>query len=252
MKVPLITLLIVLSSVIAEKHEAAQPIEAQEGGKATVQYRTNSPTNLENDMLICKRLDGNFSDLNSYIYSRRHGQEHPQPPMEQYRNRTRLVLEDLRKGIVTLEIFPVHSSDSGRYKCFIRKQNITFNFTIVVIPKKKTDAFKMTTASAGIKTNPDAEPTKHPNMMGIPIAVFAVLVLVLVLVVIFRWNVIKPWLSNIVRRRRDKEESSEKETLKTQEAERDEQALQWSSQKRGAGGRQRIPSVGTGGGSDDR
>ncbi|XP_008282483.1 uncharacterized protein LOC103359070 isoform X5 [Stegastes partitus] len=246
MKVPLITLLIVLSSVIAaEKHEAAQPIEAQEGGKATVQYRTNSPTNLENDMLICKRLDGNFSDLNSYIYSRRHGQEHPQPPMEQYRNRTRLVLEDLRKGIVTLEIFPVHSSDSGRYKCFIRKQNITFNFTIVVIPKKKTDAFKMTTASAGIKTNPDAEPTKHPNVWGIVIPI--VLGLGLVLVVIFRWNVIKPF-----RRRRDKEESSEKETLKTQEAERDEQALQWSSQKRGAGGRQRIPSVGTGGGSDDR
>ncbi|XP_008282490.1 erythroid membrane-associated protein-like isoform X11 [Stegastes partitus] len=229
MKVALITLLIVLSSVIAEKHEAAQPIEAQEGGKAPLQYRTNPPTNLENDTLTCKRLDGNFSDLNSYIYSRRLGQEHPQPPMEQYRNRTRLVLEDLRKGIVTLEIFPAHSSDSGRYKCFIRKQNITFNFTIV-----------------------DAEPTKHPNMMGIPIAVFAVLVLVLVLVVIFRWNVIKPWLSNIVRRRRDKEESSEKETLKTQEAERDEQALQWSSQKRGAGGRQRIPSVGTGGGSDDR
>ncbi|XP_008282488.1 uncharacterized protein LOC103359070 isoform X9 [Stegastes partitus] len=221
MKVPLITLLIVLSSVIAaEKHEAAQPIEAQEGGKATVQYRTNSPTNLENDMLICKRLDGNFSDLNSYIYSRRHGQEHPQPPMEQYRNRTRLVLEDLRKGIVTLEIFPVHSSDSGRYKCFIRKQNITFNFTIVVIPKKKTDAFKMTTASAGIKTNPDAEPTKHPNVWGIVIPI--VLGLGLVLVVIFRWNVIKPWLSNIVRRRRDKEETFEMQTLRTPGAERDE------------------------------
>ncbi|XP_008282491.1 erythroid membrane-associated protein-like isoform X12 [Stegastes partitus] len=228
MKVALITLLIVLSSVIAaEKHEATQPIEAQEGGKAPLQYRTNPPTNLENDTLTCKRLDGNFSDLNSYIYSRRLGQEHPQPPMEQYRNRTRLVLEDLRKGIVTLEIFPVHSSDSGRYKCFIRKQNITFNFTIV-----------------------DAEPTKHPNVWGIVIPI--VLGLGLVLVVIFRWNVIKPWLSNIVRRRRDKEESSEKETLKTQEAERDEQALQWSSQKRGAGGRQRIPSVGTGGGSDDR
>ncbi|XP_008282486.1 selection and upkeep of intraepithelial T-cells protein 6-like isoform X7 [Stegastes partitus] len=244
MKVALITLLIVLSSVIAaEKHEATQPIEAQEGGKAPLQYRTNPPTNLENDTLTCKRLDGNFSDLNSYIYSRRLGQEHPQPPMEQYRNRTRLVLEDLRKGIVTLEIFPVHSSDSGRYKCFIRKQNITFNFTIVVTSKKKT-------ASAGIKTNPDAEPTKHPNVWGIVIPI--VLGLGLVLVVIFRWNVIKPWLSNIVRRRRDKEESSEKETLKTQEAERDEQALQWSSQKRGAGGRQRIPSVGTGGGSDDR
>ncbi|KAG8014557.1 hypothetical protein GBF38_003082 [Nibea albiflora] len=82
--------------------------------------------------------------------------------MDQYRGRTTLNREDLSRGVLTLLISSVQTSDSGPYRCFVpktRKSSCTFNLTV--------DGAHMKAVRAGIITT----------------AVIALCVLVVVLVV---------------------------------------------------------------------
>ncbi|XP_023131879.2 myelin-oligodendrocyte glycoprotein-like [Amphiprion ocellaris] len=214
----------VLSTVIAGKCGAAQTtelIEAQEGDKVTLECCTDPPTDLKNYTLTCTRTDGNFSGSNQYVYSRRHGVENPQPQMEQYKNRTHLVLENLREGVLSLEISPVQTSDGGQYKCFIVTLKIPCHYTVTVNGKRNwTEVLVMTTASVEVTTNPDEGPKKPPGwIIAIVIAAAAVLVVVAIRVL---WKLKNMRLCEKLRGRRDEEVPWEMENLRTKAAESDE------------------------------
>lgn len=63
------------------------------------------------------RDDLNVSDNDVHVY--RHGQDHLQTQMAQYKKRTTLIHEDLTRGILTLTLASVKLSDSGPYKVYV-------------------------------------------------------------------------------------------------------------------------------------
>ncbi|XP_038568851.1 butyrophilin subfamily 2 member A2-like [Micropterus salmoides] len=110
-------------------------IEAVEGDTVTLQCYLNPPHNV-----VDYALDWTRDDLNKGVYSYRGKQENPNDWMDQYKGRSTLHLEDLSRGILTLQISSVQLADSGPYKCFISRllTSCVVNVTVVHQSKKNT------------------------------------------------------------------------------------------------------------------
>ncbi|KAG8014556.1 Butyrophilin subfamily 2 member A1, partial [Nibea albiflora] len=142
---------------VGENRPTNQLIEAEVHDNVTLQCDLDSRVNIEKYTIVCERVD-----FNKKVHAYRGKQDHPHDQMDQYRGRTTLNREDLSRGVLTLLISSVQTSDSGPYRCFVpktRKSSCTFNLTV--------DGAHMKAVRAGIITT----------------AVIALCVLVVVLVV---------------------------------------------------------------------
>lgn len=104
-----------------------QLIEAEVYDNVTLQCDLDSRVNMENNTIVCERVD-----LKKKVHAYRGKQDLPHDQMDQYRGRTTLNPKDLSRGVLTLLISSVQTSDSGPYRCFVpkRKPSCTFNLTV--------------------------------------------------------------------------------------------------------------------------
>ncbi|XP_030595824.1 butyrophilin subfamily 2 member A2-like [Archocentrus centrarchus] len=170
-----------------------QLIEVQEGDNATIQCQPHRGINLETYTFDVKRVDGNSSksDTISFVYSRRHGKDHPARQMERYRNRVVLINEDLKRGVVTLVILSVQPADSGLYKCYIPKLNFT-SFSTIVDKRNRTKETDFSTTTSVEEMTDESETgaaTKEHqrhHVIIIAVTISASCLVVVVFVVLFK------------------------------------------------------------------
>ncbi|KAE8300608.1 hypothetical protein D5F01_LYC00753 [Larimichthys crocea] len=131
MKRTLVMFLIILSAemILGESRPSSptQLIVAEVYDNVTLQCDLDSRVNMENNTIVCERVD-----LKKKVHAYRGKQDHPHDQMDQYRGRTTLNPKDLSRGVLTLLISSVQTSDSGPYRCFVpkRKPSCTFNLTV--------------------------------------------------------------------------------------------------------------------------
>lgn len=104
-----------------------QQIKAEVSDTVTLQCDLDSRVNMENYTIVCIRVD-----LQVIVHAYRGKHDLPHDQMDQYRGRTTLNREDLSRGVLTLLISSVQTSDSGPYRFFVpkRKPSCTFNLTV--------------------------------------------------------------------------------------------------------------------------
>ncbi|TMS23805.1 Butyrophilin subfamily 2 member A2 [Larimichthys crocea] len=113
---------------------------------------------MENNTIVCERVD-----LKKKVHAYRGKQDHPHDQMDQYRGRTTLNPKDLSRGVLTLLISSVQTSDSGPYRCFVpkRKPSCTFNLTVV-----RRDGQNKTKRDTPSTTRPPIEGVTKPDVSG--------------------------------------------------------------------------------------
>lgn len=120
-------LLFIYSTGESRPSSPTQLIEAEVYDNVTLQCDLDSRVNMENNTIVCERVD-----LKKKVHAYRGKQDLPHDQMDQYRGRTTLNPKDLSRGVLTLLISSVQTSDSGPYRCFVpkRKPSCTFNLTV--------------------------------------------------------------------------------------------------------------------------
>ncbi|XP_070846861.1 butyrophilin-like protein 10 [Chaetodon trifascialis] len=124
-----------------------QPIEATEGDDVTLQCDLDPPVNVVNYTVDWKR-----TDRNEVVHSYRNKQENLQPQME---GRATLNQEDLRSGILRLQLSSLQPSDSGPYRCFVPKLWIRCNINLNIVRREQK------------KTKSDASSTARPPLVEV-------------------------------------------------------------------------------------
>ncbi|XP_028424365.1 myelin-oligodendrocyte glycoprotein-like [Perca flavescens] len=137
----LVALLIILP-IAAGEHRLTCPqtIEAAEGDDVTIKCGLDPPVDLSDYTLDVARLDLGDDDGDVYVY--RNGKDQQDGQMAQYRGRTTLNHEDLRRGTFTLKISSVNLSDSGPYKVYIPKLPASSVVNITGVPKDQANRTK--------------------------------------------------------------------------------------------------------------
>uniref|UniRef100_A0A4W6DSY3 Immunoglobulin domain-containing protein n=1 Tax=Lates calcarifer TaxID=8187 RepID=A0A4W6DSY3_LATCA len=104
------------------------PIEAEEGDVAELQCRLDPSVDLRKETLDFTRADINKEVVHAY----RHEKDQTDPQMDQYRDRTTLIHEDLIRGIISLNISSLNLTDSGLYTCYVPdlEASCTMNVTV--------------------------------------------------------------------------------------------------------------------------
>uniref|UniRef100_A0A665TZ35 Immunoglobulin domain-containing protein n=1 Tax=Echeneis naucrates TaxID=173247 RepID=A0A665TZ35_ECHNA len=108
-----------------------QPIQTEEGETVSIRCRLNQTVDLQDEMISVSR-----PNLNEEVISYRDGKDHSEDNADS--NRFSLNHEDLKGGILNLQISSVQLSDRGLYTVYIRGRNVPFNVTLDV---GKTDSF---------------------------------------------------------------------------------------------------------------
>uniref|UniRef100_A0A665TZ80 Immunoglobulin domain-containing protein n=1 Tax=Echeneis naucrates TaxID=173247 RepID=A0A665TZ80_ECHNA len=108
-----------------------QPIQTEEGETVSIRCRLNQTVDLQDEMISVSR-----PNLNEEVISYRDGKDHSEDNADSIR--FSLNHEDLKGGILNLQISSVQLSDRGLYTVYIRGRNVPFNVTLDV---GKTDSF---------------------------------------------------------------------------------------------------------------
>ncbi|XP_078022610.1 myelin-oligodendrocyte glycoprotein-like [Epinephelus lanceolatus] len=112
----------------------SQPITAVEGDDVTLQFPLAPGVDLSAYTVNVSRDDLiNVSENDVHVY--RHGQDHLQTQMAQYKDRTTFIHEDLTRGILTLTLSSVKLSDSGPYKVYVPKLDAGCVIDLSVVTK---------------------------------------------------------------------------------------------------------------------
>ncbi|XP_029353121.1 butyrophilin subfamily 2 member A2-like [Echeneis naucrates] len=109
-----------------------QPIQTEEGETVSIRCRLNQTVDLQDEMISVSR-----PNLNEEVISYRDGKDHSEDNADSIR--FSLNHEDLKGGILNLQISSVQLSDRGLYTVYIRGRNVPFNVTLDVVKKSSAD-----------------------------------------------------------------------------------------------------------------
>ncbi|KAI9529241.1 hypothetical protein NQZ68_013548 [Dissostichus eleginoides] len=112
-------------------HSFSQPVEAVEGGSATLQCRLDPPINLSKYIVDWNR------GLTRQVHVYRSQRDDPELQMLQYRDRTALNHGDLTRGVLTLTISNVSLSDNGSYEVYLPKPEVTCLTHLTVVKEEE-------------------------------------------------------------------------------------------------------------------
>lgn len=107
----------------------SQPLVATEGDNVVI------PCHLEpRQDVTASAVEWSRPDIPSveYVHVHRNHNEVKAEKMKEYEGRTRLFVEELKHGNVSLMIMNVTPADQGVYKCFIPKLKTFFNASLIV------------------------------------------------------------------------------------------------------------------------
>ncbi|GLD62848.1 uncharacterized protein AKAME5_001452400 [Lates japonicus] len=102
------------------------PIEAEEGDVAELQCRLDPSVDLRKETLDFTRADLDNGVVHSYSFEK----DQTDPQMDQYRDRTTLIHEDLIRGIISLKISSLTLTDSGLYTYVQDMNSATITLTV--------------------------------------------------------------------------------------------------------------------------
>ncbi|XP_034063965.1 myelin-oligodendrocyte glycoprotein-like [Gymnodraco acuticeps] len=125
----------------------SQPVEAVEGGSATLQCRLDEPIDLSS-----KTVEWNRGHT-LYVHVYRSRRDDPDSQMLQYRDRTALNHGDLTTGVSTLTISNVSLSDNGSYEVYLPQLEVTCLTHLTVVTKEQENQTKRKDSST---TSPPA------------------------------------------------------------------------------------------------
>nr|XP_040041519.1 butyrophilin subfamily 2 member A1-like [Gasterosteus aculeatus aculeatus] len=178
MIVTMMTVLVVLHAAVGAS-PAVCPIpliEAVEGDNVTLPCHLYPEVNAEGHTFDWKR-DG----LEKWVYVYRDKKPVEDDQRDEYKNRTRVDPMGLKRGNMSLLIFPVKLSDSGSYRCFNAKMNSFCYANLSVVPKNQTKSRDPTNVPP-TSEDPGAEKkTDVWIIVGSVLGVLGVLVVVLVM-----------------------------------------------------------------------
>ena len=96
-----------------------QVIEAEEGDDVSLECQQDAKVSLK-DSLVEWRKDSRTNLVHVY----RHGRDYLNDQKEEFKGRTTLFHEGLSRGNVTLQLRSVRLSDSGRFRCYVKKLDL--------------------------------------------------------------------------------------------------------------------------------
>ncbi|XP_018518143.2 uncharacterized protein LOC108874176 [Lates calcarifer] len=153
-----------------------EPNQAEEGGDVSLQCRLDPSVDLRRETLEFTRADLNREDDVVHLY--RHEKDQTDPQMDQYRDRTTLIHEDLIRGIISLNISSLTLTDSGLYRCYVPGLADSCTITLTVVKKDKDNRTNTT-----IIESEKPGPKEEKDVDVIVVAVLAVLLFILGLII---------------------------------------------------------------------
>ncbi|XP_068451724.1 myelin-oligodendrocyte glycoprotein-like isoform X2 [Clinocottus analis] len=105
-----------------------QPIEVVENEDVLLLCRLDSRDDLSARTLDVKRNDNKQEVVCAY----RDGRDYNDPQMDEYRGRTTLDHEALKRGVMNLTISSARLSDNGTYECFVPGLNVRCALHLIV------------------------------------------------------------------------------------------------------------------------
>ncbi|XP_026215353.1 butyrophilin-like protein 1 [Anabas testudineus] len=181
-------LMSIVAGVAVGKFDAicqTQPVKAQEGEDVTLPCRLRPAADVSTYTVDWKRVDLNKVEV---VHSYRHRKDESGLQMEQYRNRTKLNHEELKRGILDLRISSVRLSDSGVYKCNVPKNKTSCTNTVTVVKKEKVrtnkEEFSTTQPPLGEVTKPNNSGAEQMNVVGVVCGVIFTAVITTVIIAV--------------------------------------------------------------------
>ncbi|XP_050924644.1 uncharacterized protein LOC108874171 isoform X10 [Lates calcarifer] len=165
-----------------------EPNQAEEGGDVSLQCRLDPSVDLRKETLEFTRADLNREDDVVHLY--RHEKDQTDPQMDQYRDRTTLIHEDLIRGIISLKISSLTLTDSGLYRCYVPGLAASATITLTVVRKDQDNRTNTTIIEP---EKPGAEENKRVGVIvgGVLTVVALILVLILIGVLVKRRNLMR-------------------------------------------------------------
>ncbi|KAK5898867.1 hypothetical protein CesoFtcFv8_008405 [Champsocephalus esox] len=109
----------------------SQPVQAVEGGSATLQCSLDPPVDLSSTAVEWNR------GHTRYVHVYRSRRDDPDSQMLQYRDRTALNHGDLSRGVSTLTISNVSLSDNGSYEVYLPQRGVRCSTHLTVAAERR-------------------------------------------------------------------------------------------------------------------
>ena len=87
-----------------------------EGNNVSLQCPVDPQVNLERSL-----VEWTKDNRTNFVHVYRHGQDYLDDQKDEFKGRTVLFHEGLSRGNVTLQLSSVRKSDSGKFRCFVKK-----------------------------------------------------------------------------------------------------------------------------------
>ncbi|XP_029352906.1 butyrophilin subfamily 2 member A2-like [Echeneis naucrates] len=142
-----------------------QPIQTEEGETVSIRCRLNQTVDLQDEMISVRR-----QNLNEEVILYRDGKDHSEDNADSIR--FSLNHEDLKGGILNLQISSVQLSDRGLYTVYIRGRKILFKVFLNVVKKVQR--------TIRTPTDPGPEKVDVPAVVGGVLGAAAVLVFIII------------------------------------------------------------------------
>ncbi|XP_054482616.1 uncharacterized protein LOC129114357 [Anoplopoma fimbria] len=110
----------------------------EEGDNVTLPCHLDPAADVVRNAVDWKRVDLG----GQVVYSYRHRKQNQADQMVGYRTRTTLDHEELQRGNLSLQIYRVNLFDSGQYRCFVSKLDLSCDTNLTVVPKDQQNPTK--------------------------------------------------------------------------------------------------------------
>ncbi|XP_068451717.1 butyrophilin subfamily 2 member A2-like isoform X2 [Clinocottus analis] len=164
-----------------------QPIEVVENEDVLLQCHLDSRDDLSARTLDVKRNDNKQEVVCAY----RDGRDYNDPQMDQYRGRTTLDHEALKRGVMNLTISSARLSDNGTYEFMVTKPDVWVFFHLIVVPRdqqNRTERRGNGTTVAPAEDEPESPDRDAAKKIILGVAAAALVVVVVVVVVLLLWK----------------------------------------------------------------